>query len=64
MGKSKPELVHLPQPLWEIVERARLQLGMSRSGFFKYCILRTLEDMSLLSTELKKRLQQEVVAHG
>lgn len=59
MDKGKTELVYLHQVLFDIAERVRKELGLSRSGFYRYCILRTLDSMSVLSTKVKEALKEE-----
>ena len=44
----------LPNDLDEIVEKVRKNLGMSKSGFYRYAVLRLLEGMSVLSTKAKE----------
>ncbi|MCD6263954.1 hypothetical protein J7L60_06075 [Candidatus Bathyarchaeota archaeon] len=41
----------LPNDLDKIVEDARIRLGMSRSGFYRYAIIRILENLSILSSK-------------
>ena len=36
-----------------VIEDAREKLGMSRSGFIRYSVLRLLQEMSLLSKKAK-----------
>lgn len=36
-----------------VMENARERLGMTRSGFIRYSVLRLLEDLSLLSKRAK-----------
>lgn len=60
-NKGKNELVYLKQDLFEISERVRKELGLTRSGFYRYCILRTLDSMSILSTKLKEKLRSQEV---
>jgi len=41
----------LHNDLDEIVEEARRKLGMSRSGFYRYALIRLLENLSILSSK-------------
>jgi len=41
--------VYIPATLLGLLEEARVKLGMNRSKFIQYCILRTLQDLSMLS---------------
>lgn len=61
---GKTELVYLKRDLFEMAEAVRKELGLSRSGFYRYCILRTLDSMSVLSTKLKEKLSEEVMKSG
>ena len=38
-----------------LVEETRKKLGMSKSGFYRYAVIRLLEEMSVLSTKAKAR---------
>ena len=49
----RTELVYLKK---DLVEEVRKELGLSLSGFYRYCILRTLDSMSVLSTKVKEAL--------
>ena len=53
---GKSELVYLSQEQFKIAEQVRLKLGFSRSGFYRYCIMRVLEEMSVLSAKAKEDL--------
>jgi len=54
--KGRTELVYLSEDLFLLVEGIRKNLGMSRSGFYRYCILRTLDSMDVLSTRAKQAM--------
>ena len=51
---SKTELVCLSQDLFILAEKVRKNLGISRSGFYRYCIMKTLDSMSVLSARAKE----------
>jgi len=38
----------------EIVEEVRKKLGLSKSGFYRYAIIRLLEELNVLSTKASK----------
>ncbi|MFC1506396.1 hypothetical protein ACFLQ6_04925 [Thermoproteota archaeon] len=57
--KSNTELVCLNPDLFQITENIRKNLGMSRSGFYRYCILRTLDSMSVLSARAKQSMKED-----
>ncbi|MGO9644793.1 MAG: hypothetical protein ACLPY5_08615 [Candidatus Bathyarchaeia archaeon] len=48
------QVVWLSNDLVQITETVRAQLGLSKSGFYRYCILRTLDSMDVLSTKAKQ----------
>jgi hypothetical protein len=50
------QLVWLSNDLFELTETVRVQLGLSKSGFYRYCILRTLDSMSILSEKARQSL--------
>ena len=37
-----------------LVEETRTKLGMSKSGFYRYAVIRLLQEMSVLSTKVKE----------
>lgn len=39
-----------------IIEDVRVELGMSKSSFYRYAIIRLLQDMSVLSTKAKQNM--------
>jgi hypothetical protein len=53
------QLVWLSNDLFELTEIVRAKLGLSRSGFYRYCILKTLDSMNVLSTRAKQSISQE-----
>ena len=46
--------VYLPLRIDELVEVARKKLGYSRSAFYRYALTRLLQDLGLLSEEVKE----------
>ena len=62
--KGRTELVYLSEDLFEIVEKVRKEIGLSSSGFFRYCIVKVLNDMNVLSTKAKNGLFKEVEVKG
>jgi ACT domain-containing protein len=56
---GKTHLVYLTEDLFDIAETVRKQLGLSRSGFYRYCVLKTLDSMSVLSAKAKQGLTRE-----
>jgi hypothetical protein len=53
---GRTEMVYLSRGQFEMAERVRKQLGFSKSAFYRYCIIRFLEQMSVLSTKTKEEL--------
>lgn len=51
---GRTELVYLPDEIFKLVEKVREKFGMSRSGFYRHCIMTYLESKNLLSTHLKQ----------
>ena len=47
--KGKMEMVWLPLGLYEIVEETRKKLGMNKSAFYRYAIVRLLEELNVLT---------------
>jgi len=58
--KSIPVTVHIRIDQFQMVEEVRKKLGFSRSGFLRYCILRTLEDLDILSNKVKEDLKVSI----
>jgi len=52
-------VVWLPKPIDKKAEEAKEDLGMSRSGFLRYCITRFLEKRSFLDAEQVEKLEAE-----
>ena len=48
---GRTELIYLKPPLFEIAERARRDLGLTRSGFYRFCVIRTLQELGYLNAE-------------
>jgi len=46
--------VYIPKEILDLVEKARLKLGMSRSRFITYSLLKTLHEMSLVTETVHK----------
>jgi hypothetical protein len=49
LKKGKLFGVYLPLGIYELVEKTRQNLGMNRCRFIQYCLVRTLEDLNMLS---------------
>ncbi|MHA1628555.1 MAG: hypothetical protein ACTSVS_00005 [Candidatus Heimdallarchaeota archaeon] len=47
-------VVWLPKRLDKIIEKNRVKLGFTRSGFYRYCITKTLQELSILSSASKQ----------
>ncbi|OGD52607.1 hypothetical protein A3K80_03880 [Candidatus Bathyarchaeota archaeon RBG_13_38_9] len=56
---GRTELVYLPDEIFKLVEKVREKFGMSRSGFYRHCIMTYLESKSLLSTFVKQESNKE-----
>jgi len=51
---KKPHIgLVISEGLNKTLERARNGLQMSRSEFVRYCIMKTLQDLSILSEQIK-----------
>ncbi len=46
--ESRRELVYLKRKVFELAEKARKDLGLSRSGFYRFCVIRTLQELGYL----------------
>jgi metal-responsive CopG/Arc/MetJ family transcriptional regulator len=54
-GKSNGLIaVYLPPQLLRMVEETRQRLGMNRSRFIQYCLTKTLQELSVLTTTIHK----------
>jgi hypothetical protein len=51
-NEYKATAFYLPEGLYQLTEVARLRLGLNRSKFIQFCIMRTLQDLSLLSEKV------------
>jgi len=54
LEKGVRRVFWVPTDLDNLIENVRRKLGMSKSTFYRYAILRLLEDMSVLSTKAKE----------
>jgi len=54
-SKYKATAFYLPEGLYQLSEAARQKLGLNRSKFIQYCIMRTLQDLSLLSQKVHEK---------
>jgi hypothetical protein len=43
--------IYIPATLDKMIEETRKKLGMNRSRFIQYCILRNLQEMSVISAK-------------
>lgn len=50
--KGKPTAIYLPNGLNQMVEATRVKLGMNRSRFIQYCIMKTLQELNVISTNI------------
>lgn len=57
--KGVRRLVWLPTELDNVVEEVRTKLGLSKSNFYRYAIIRLLQEMSVLSTKAKEMKKNE-----
>ena len=51
-NEYKATAFYLPEGLYRLTETARQRLGLNRSKFIQFCIMRTLQDLSLLSEKV------------
>ena len=51
---GRQEGVWLPTTLYNISEEVRVKLGLNKSAFYRYAIMRLLEEMNVLSTKAKE----------
>lgn len=54
MEKGERRTFWIPNNLDSIIEEVREKLGMSKSAFYRYAVVRLLEEMSVLSTKAKE----------
>lgn len=54
MEKGERRTFWIPTDLDSIIEEVRAKLGMSKSAFYRYAVVRLLEEMSVLSTKAKE----------
>jgi len=52
--KGQRRTFWIPNGLDAIIEEVRQRVGMSKSGFYRYAVVRLLEEMSVLSTKAKE----------
>jgi hypothetical protein len=50
--KGKPTAIYLPNGLNQMIESTRAKLGMNRSRFIQYCILKTLQELNVMSANV------------
>lgn len=49
-------LVWLPKPIDKIAEEARKKFGMKKSAFYRYAIIRFLQELGVLSEKAQDEL--------
>jgi len=49
-------MVWLSSTLDSLAEHARASMGLSRSGLYRYALTRLLEEMSVLSSNVKRHM--------
>ena len=54
MEKKVATAVYIPKQLFELTEETRRKLGMNRSKFVQYCLMKTLQDLSVLTAQVHK----------
>jgi len=47
--KGRLRVIYLPKGIDSMIEKTRYKLGMNRSRFIQYCILRTLQELNVVS---------------
>ena len=52
--KGERRTFWMQNDLDQLVEEVRKKLGMSKSSFYRYAVVRLLEQMSVLSTKAKE----------
>jgi hypothetical protein len=64
MSGSRTELVKrtvvLSKEIDKLVEMARISLGMNKSAFLKFCILRFLDESGLISERAREKMESEL----
>ena len=45
---GKQEMVYLKGKIFDLAEKARKDLGLTRSGFYRFCVIRTLQELGYL----------------
>jgi hypothetical protein len=53
--RGRSDLVYLPHEIFQIAESARDRLGMNRTAFYRYCIVKVLDEMGLLKERINER---------
>ena len=56
---GRTELVYLPEDVFQLAEKIREDFGMSRSGFYRYAIIKLLQDRGLLPTKTNEALKKK-----
>jgi len=56
--KGKPTAIYLPNGLNQMIEATRHKLGMSRSRFIQYCVMKTLQELNVVSANVHNKRQQ------
>lgn len=59
MEKGERRTFWIPNDLDIIIEDTRKSLGLSKSGFYRYAVIRLLQEMSILSTKAKEAIKVE-----
>jgi len=57
--KGERRTFWVPNDLDDLIEETRKRLGMGKSAFYRYAVVRLLEEMSVLSTKAKEPQRNE-----
>ena len=59
MKKGKRRTFWIPDDLDGIIEDVRVKIGLTRSGFFRYAVVKLLHDIGILSSRAKEETVDE-----
>lgn len=53
--------IYFPLQLLELAEQTREKLGMNRSRFYQYCVMKTLQELNVLSETIQKETLKDAL---
>lgn len=62
IGDGERRTVWIPANMDSLIEDTRKKLGMNRSAFYKYAVVRLLQELSMLTETVHRKVEEIVDA--